>query len=136
MKFREAILSDLEFVADHTISRGCFNELPNVIDHVYALEHEGVVLGIGGLKILNPHTAWCWMDWTEYSKGHIYTGYRIVSEWLDIAIKEFGLTRIMAAIEPDFNTAIRTVEHLGFHLESEMPGFFGEKPGLLYVRMN
>ena len=134
MDFREATIKDIESVAKRSISRGC-RELPQNIDYVYALEHDGVVLGVGGVKLLNATTAWAWMDWTKEALRFKTWSYRTVKEWLDILIQQRGFRRLMAAVATDFPQAIDTVEHLGFHRESLMPGFYGDESAYLYVRL-
>lgn len=134
MIFRELEEGDLEAVSERSISHGV-KEWPSFIDLSFALEHDGVVIGIGGLKMLNPASAWAWVDLTDIAAKNIYSAYRVISEWFEILVKKVGVTRVMAAVECDFDRAILTVEHLGFERESLMPGFFGDKDGWMYVRM-
>jgi len=135
VNFREAIQADLDYVGEHSVSMGCFGQMPKRIDYVYTLEHDGKVLGVGGIKLLNPTTAWCWMDLTEEALKRRTVVYRVVKEWLDILIKDMGLIRLMAAVRTDFEEAIRTVEHLGFHQESVLKKFFEDKDAYLYARI-
>ena len=133
MKLREATEADFRFVAEYTISHGP-KECPTIIDFVYALEHEGKVLGVGGVKLLNETTAWAWFDLTVFARAHIKTVYRTIRDWMDTLMKTHRIKRLMAAVECDFPEAVRTAEHLGFHLEGEMENFFGDKPGYCYVK--
>jgi len=136
LKFREAIQSDLEYMADHTISRGCFKEQPEMLDYVYALEHGGKLLAVGGMKIVTPTVAWAWVDLSEHAKDNIRKVYRTMKEWLAIMMKDHGIKRLMAAVECDFVEAINTVEHLGFSQESIMLRWTKEgKPAYMYVRL-
>lgn len=135
MEFRETTQEDLEFVTSHSISRGVLKQQPEYIDYCYTLEHEGVPLGIGGFRLINATTAWCWLDLTDRSGKHITECYRAVKEWIDIFVKEHGLKRLQAYIEPDFPEAIRMVQHFGFKKESIMKSFIGDKDAFLYVRI-
>lgn len=134
MEFRELKQEDINAVKDDSISRGILSKQPEVIDFSYALEHEGKILGIGGIRLINLTTAWCWLDLTHYAGKHITTVYRVIKEWTDILVKDKGIKRLQAYIETDFPEAIRIVEHLGFHLESTMPNFVDGKPAYLFVK--
>ena len=135
MEFRKAEESDLAFMAEHTISRGCFKEQPAMMDYVYALEHDGNLLAIGGVKIVNPWTAWAWLDLSEHAPGHYVLLFRLIREWLDAFMEENGIMRIMAGVETDFLKGIEMVEHLGFRRESIMEHFCGKKDAYCYVRI-
>jgi len=135
MKIRETTQSDMDFVANNSVSRGIAKFQPEQIDYCYTLEHEGEILGIGGFRLINLTTAWCWTDWTHLSSKHTIVGYRVVKEWMDIFVREHGIKRLQAYIEPDFPEAIRMVEHLGFKKESVMKNFVGDKDVYLYVRI-
>jgi len=135
MKFRETTEEDILFVADHSVSRGIAKKQPECIDYCYTLEHEGVPLGIGGFRLINLTTAWAWLDVTDKAGEHIISCYRVLKEWIDIFVKEHGLKRLQAYVECDFPEAIRMVIHLGFHRESTMLNFVGNKPAYLYVRI-
>ena len=133
MIFRQAVQNDLEEVAKDSISRGP-KENPVAVDFISALEHEGKVLAVGGIRMMNATTAWAWFNMSVHARAHIRSVYRVVSEWMDVLAKTHGIRRMMAAVEPDFPEAIRTVEHLGFQQESVMANFFGDKFGYLFVR--
>lgn len=134
MILRDAMLEDLAIVAESSISRGVKEHTASV-DIVYALEHDGHVIAVGGLKLLNPTVAWAWIDFTAEVREHVKDVYRATTEWLDTMMTTHGLKRVMASVDPDFTQAIRLVEHMGFELESVMLRFFGDRPGLLYVRL-
>jgi RimJ/RimL family protein N-acetyltransferase len=134
MEFRETTQKDLDFLADHSVSRGITKHQPECVDYCYTLEHEGKVLGIGGFRLINLTTAWCWLDMSDLAGGHIITSYRVSKKWMEIFAKEHGIKRLQAYIEASFPEAIRTVEHLGFHKESTMSNFVGNQPAYLYVR--
>ena len=134
MEFRELKREDIDFVKDNSISRGVLHKQPEVIDYGYCLEHEGKILGIGGIRLINLTTAWCWLDLTHYAGKHITTVYRVIKEWTEILVKDKGIKRLQAYIETDFPEAIRIVEHLDFRQESIMPRFVGNKPAFLYVK--
>ena len=91
---------------------------------------------VGGFRLLNLTSAWCWMDWTAEALRHKKEVYKTVRDWLDFITKEMGLVRLMACVKTDFPAAIRTIEHLGFCRESIMKHFYGEKDAYLYVRLD
>ena len=133
MNFREAIQDDFDFVADHSVSRGKVH--PERVDYVYTLEHDGQPLCIGGFKLMNYDTAWCWIDITDIAGSHTVAMYRVIRDWIDSFVEEHGLTRIQATVEIDFTEAIRMVKHLGFKKESIMESYVGGKDAFMYVRL-
>ena len=132
MNFREATTEDLGYVAKHSISHGN-KEYPDSVDFVYALEHEGNVLGIGGFKLLNPSTAWCWMDWTPLALEHKIAMYRTAKEYMEKFTKQLDIKLLLAAVREHFTEAVRTVTHLGFEKTIILPGFFGDEDAFLYI---
>ncbi len=50
-------------------------------------------------------------------------------------MKEKGIKRLQAYIDPDFEEAIRTAEHLGFVWESDMENFDNGKKALMYKKV-
>jgi RimJ/RimL family protein N-acetyltransferase len=135
MQFRETTQEDLDFVADHSVSRGIAKYRPECIDYCFTLEHDGKPLGIGGFRLINLTTAWCWIDITDLANKHITVYYRVIKEWTDKFAEEHQLKRLQAYIECDFPEAIRMVQHLGFEWESTMKNFMGDKDAYLYVRL-
>ncbi len=134
MKFRDAKPSDFAFVAEHSISRGCLDKQPLEVDFVYALEHEGNILGVGGVKLLNASTSWCWFDLTTFATSHMIVVYRVIRESLEKLAAEHGIRRMMAAVDCGFPEAIRTVKHLGFSRESVMHNFFDDRAAYMFVK--
>lgn len=135
MEFGELTQADIDVVKDDSISRGILSKQPQEIDFSYALRHEGKVLGIGGIRLINTTTAWCWVDLTYYAKEHIITVYRTTKEWIEILCRDKGIKRLQCYVEIDFEEAERTVEHLGFRYESTMPNFVDKKPAWMFVKM-
>ena len=135
MNFRETTQEDLDFVSNHSVSRGILKRQPECIDYCFTLEHEGKPLGIGGFRLINTTTAWVWCDLTDCAGSHIIVCYRVLKEWMDIFVKEHGIKRLQAYVELDFPEAIRMVQHLGFEKESIMKSFVGDKDASLYVRI-
>ena len=136
MNFREAIQSDLDYLADHSVSRGIQSKQPSAIEYLYTLEHEGVPLGVGGFRLINLTTAWCWVNLSDKMKhGHVIPTYRVIKEWIEMFTKEHGIKRLQAYVEVDFPEAIRMVEHLGFEQESIMKNFVGDKDAAMFVRI-
>lgn len=135
MNLRETTQVDIDFVAEHSVSHGCFKDQPEKIDYMYTLEHEGKVLGIGGLKLINKTTAWAWVDITDEAQQYMIIGYRVIKEWMAKLVELGEIRRLQAYIETDFPEAIRMAEHLGFKKESTMRNFVGDKPAHLFVRI-
>ncbi len=133
MDFRIATEDDLKEVAKTTVSRGC-RELPESIDLVYALEHEGKVLGVGGVKLMNAATAWVWLDVAAVGKEHMILAYRLIRNWLNAFMAEQGIVRLMAAVDCEFPEGILLAEHLGFERESVAKRFFDTRDAYIYVR--
>jgi RimJ/RimL family protein N-acetyltransferase len=134
MNFRKTTQEDIDFVANHSVSRGISKYQPECIDYYFTLEHEGKPLGIGGFRLINLTTAWCFVDMTDLAHNHIRDCYRVIKEWIDIFVKEHGIKRLQAYVEVSFPEAIRMVTHLGFHKESTMQNFVNNEPAYLYVR--
>ncbi len=135
MNIREAIQADLDYLGGHSVSHGCFDDVPERIDFVYTFLDGDKILGCGGIKLLNMTTGLCWTDWTEEALKHKRIMYRTVSEFMNTTADTLGLIRLMAAVRTDFPEAINMVEHLGFCRESIMKKFFGEKDAYMYVRL-
>lgn len=135
MIFRETTQEDLDFMADHSVSRGIAKYQPECIDYCYTLEHEGKPLGIGGFRLINKTTAWAWLDLTDLADSHIAVCYRVIKEWMDKFVEEHQLKRLQAYIECDFSEAIRLAQHLGFGWESTMENFMGDKDAFMYKRL-
>lgn len=135
MNFRETTQQDLDFVADHSISRGIQKRCPEQIDYCFTLEHEDNPLAIGGFRLINSTTAWCWIDLSDKAPSHLRATYRVIKEWIDVFTQEHGIRRLQAYVETDFKEAIRMVQHLGFQWESNMRNFMGDKDAFMYVKI-
>ena len=135
MKFRETTQEDIDYVKDHSISRGILDKQPERTDFCYTLEHEGKVLGIGGFRFITLTTAWCWLDVSDQNQQYWPESYPIMKEWIDIFVKEHNIKRLQAYIECDFEKAIRMVKQLGFEKESLMKNFVDDKDAFMYVRL-
>jgi hypothetical protein len=134
MKFRQMTDTDVAFVAEHSVSRGILGKQPEKIDWDYCLEHEGKVLAVGGIHLVNMTTAWGWIELTSFSKEHTVTVYRVIKEWMEICCKNHGIKRLMAYVDCEYPEGVRTVEHLGFHQESIMPMFIDDKSAYLFIK--
>lgn len=136
MHIRPANETDWRTAAQaESVSRGCLGEMPETTDHVYVLEHEGAYLGLCGLKQMNPTCAWAWMDLAREALQYKKSLFATVSAFLDGLMEEVGLTRLMAAVELDFPEALTFATHLGFHRESRMASWTGDRPALMMVRL-
>ncbi len=133
MKIRDATVEDMKEVSETSISRGIKEQI-TATDYVYALEDEGVVLCVGGIKMMNETSAFVWIDMAAAATKQLIVVYRTLWDWMDTLIKVHNIQRLMAAVICDFNEAIRMVEHLGFKRESTMRNWKNGKDAYLYVR--
>ena len=136
MIIREIEESDLEVVREHSISKDNAKCVAQ-IDYSYTIEHEGRVLLIGGIRLINHTTAWAWVNMTDYSKSHTLKMVRLIRKWEKNAVEKLGIKRLQAFVDVDFKEAIRFVEHFGFRKEYERPmkNFIGDKDAYLYVKV-
>jgi len=135
MEFGELTQADVDYITKHGVSRGFFRQMPERSEWNYALRHEGITLGIGGVSLITPTTAWVWIALSEDAKSQIYTVYRVISEWMIELVKLHHFRRLQAYTEFGFPEAELMVEHLEFKLESVMDSFIDDKPAKLWVRI-
>jgi L-amino acid N-acyltransferase YncA len=135
MRVRTATDADMKVPGWESASRGCLGEIPDATDFLYALEHDGVLLAVGGIKQMNPFTAWAWVDLSTEALKHKVKVFRTIRDHLTALMRTRRLTRLMAAVEEDFPEAMRFAEHLGFERESRMPGWTGNRAAFMYVRL-
>jgi len=135
MQIRTATDADLQTLGERSVSRGCFSEMPATTDVVYALEHDGELLAVGGLKQMNPTCAWVWVDLAPQALENQVALFRILRDYIGHLMHDKGLTRLMAAVEEGFPEAIRLAQHLGFKRESRMANWIGDKAAFMYVRL-
>ncbi len=134
MEFRESTTEDVEYADNHSISHET-KDVPEQIDYLYTLEHEGVPLCVGGFRMINHTTAWCHVDLTDKAGSHIIEVYRVIKEWIESFCKEHGIIRLQAYVREDFPEGMRMVKHLGFDYEFTMEKFMGDKDALMYKRI-
>jgi len=135
MHIRPATEADLQAIGERSVSHGCFSEMPATTDVVYALEHDGELLAVGGIKQMNPTCGWVWVDLAPQALENQIALFRILRDYIGYLMHEKGLTRLMAAVEVDFPEAVRMAQHLGFHEESVMPNWIDDRPALMFVRL-
>lgn len=136
MEFRQATERDIQFCADHGLSGTKFLDSESTAISTVVLEHEGNILGMGGIIKITEATAWGWVELTEYTNEKIYTVFRTITEWLIIVCRHYKILRLQTFINPEIAKNVRLVRHLGFERESTMPNFLGKnKDADLYVRM-
>jgi len=127
--------SDIEYLKTHSVSRGLFDKMPEVIDYVYTSEFRGEVLAVGGIKLVNLYTAWCWGDYTDKALEHGRIVARDTRTMHDTFAQSMGLSRMQTYVECDFERAIKFIEFCGFKREYRMPKFMGDKDAYMYVRL-
>ena len=131
MNFRVGTVEDLELMQSLNHQERKFDE---VIDHIYTLEHNGEILGVGGFRMIVPETAWCWVDFSAYGVKHIRDTYRVTRDWIDGWAEKTGVKRLQAFVK-DSEKEMRLVNHLGFEQESRMKNFYGDDDAFLYARI-
>ena len=134
MNFRETIPADFEFMSHHSINKDVDRKILDCVDYVFTLEDD-VPLAIGGFRMINTTTAWCWIDLSDEAGKHLVKVYRVIKEWIDEFAESHKIKRLQAFVRTDFEEAERLVKHLGFKKESIMENFFGEENAYLYVRL-
>lgn len=135
MKIREGTPFDIEAIRDKSISRGIMKQQEGKGDFIYTLEHQGLILGVGGIRMINDVSAWGWVTISEDAKVHIIPCYRILKEYMELIVKEMGIIRLQAYVDPDFPEAIRMIQHLGFEKESVLENFLPNGNAFLYKRI-
>lgn len=135
MRIRELTIEDYDYVCEYGINRGVIKNQPEQLEYSYTLEHEGKVLVIGGIKLINHTTAMCWIALTCWAKEHIIDSYRVISEWMELICKEKQIRCLLAFVDAGFEAGERTVLHLGFDRKCRIDSFNGDSPADLYVRL-
>lgn len=135
MKFRELQKKDLKYMEKHSQYGELLKTVPSRAEYSYTLEHSDSVLCIGGFIMVTPATYWAWFAFSDKSKDHIISIYRVLKEWSEIFCKDNKVRRLMAFIEVGKEEAVRTAEHLGFRFECRMSNFLGDQPADLYSRL-
>jgi len=133
MNFREATFEDIKYMAENSINQ-TEKKLVERVDYVYALEHDGNLLGIGGFRLIVPTCAWCWIDLSRYGIDNLKELYRTTREWMETFSISMGIVRLQAFVRNN-EKHIRMVKHLGFKRESTMKNFYGGDDAYLYVRI-
>jgi hypothetical protein len=134
MNFRQLEQRDLDFVAEHSLNQDVFKSQPEVYEHNYTLEHNGRILVIGGIKMLNKTTAIAWCNLTVFALDHVIETYRCMKTWTDEMCRTLGIHRLEANVEVGFQAGEVTVKHLGFDFEFRMKDYNDGKPADRYVK--
>ena len=133
MNFREVQQSDIDYMTNNSIN-GDLKQF-RAIDFIYTLEHDNIPLLVGGFRLINDTTAWCWTDISHEAANHTITMYRVIKEWIDKFVKDHNIKRLQAFAGLDKTESIRMLQHLGFEQESVMINFFGDTSAYLYRRI-
>ncbi|KKL04173.1 hypothetical protein LCGC14_2618740, partial [marine sediment metagenome] len=101
MQLRDTTQADILYLANHTVSRGCFKDIPAKVNYMYTLTHENEILGIGGIQLINETTAWAWIDATDKAFVHLSETpkriadiYRIIRDYMKIVVELSGVHRL------------------------------------------
>ena len=135
MELRDLVESDLDYCKSHDISRNKFTDPDERVDFAWTLEHEGQILGIGGIQKITDCCAWAWISMTPDALKHIPTIFRTLREYTVQVCQSVGITRLQAWSVIGFEESRRLLEHLDFEKEGKpMQDFVDGKPAQLYVR--
>lgn len=137
MQLRDATQADILYVATHSISGNSAKAPYLQKESIYTLEHEGEILGVGGIRPITATTAMAWIDATDKafpSMRQIADIVKGLEKWIQGMAKAYNIHRLEAYIEVDFVKGITLAKHLGFNREFTMKEFFGDKDVEMYVR--
>ena len=135
MKLRPMTFVDACYADNHSISHGIASKEPPISDLSVTLEDDGKIMAVGGVRLINLTTAWCWVNLTHDAVKNIISVYREITEWLDEITKEHNIKRLQAYVDVDFPEGIKLLEHLKFTKESVMDKFSGDKDAFMYKRI-
>jgi hypothetical protein len=147
MEFRIAKPEDFKFIDEHPLYPDQVDKKPlEKIDYDFVLDHGDYILGAGGFRLINDHTAWVWVMMTEYVGNHLVPSVRVIKEWMEGYYDkeknwnpgfcvEHSVYRLQASVAVNFQQGNNIARMLGFEKESKMLNFFGKgKDAWLYVR--
>lgn len=134
MNFRQLTQPDLDYMREHSDDKGFYKEVPERTEYDYALEHNGDILCIGGMRLMNDTTAVGWFDLSPKGFENLIACYRTISEWMIQLAETLKIVRLEAYVREGFGVGVRTVEHLGFGFERKVPKYFGNEDAMLFVR--
>lgn len=80
----------------------------------FAVEHDGKLLGIGGLAYLPNGTVGAFVHATEGARPYRIAMHKAGLRTMEEA-RKLGLRRVVALAEPGIEPAVRWLERLGFH---------------------
>jgi hypothetical protein len=134
MQIRETIDEDFAFVTDGSLTEGekRYDEREN---YTYTMEHDGVIMCIGGFKMMNRSTAWCWLDISCEAEKHKLSMIRTIKGWIDAFAYEHKLKRIQAYVDAGYYEGLKFIEHLGFERESLMKDAMPNGDAIMYRRL-
>lgn len=134
MNFRQLQQSDIDYMREHSPDKDFYKDCPERIEYDYCLEHDGDVLCVGGVRLMNTTTGTGWFDFSPKGYEHTIICYRTISEWMIQLCQSLHITRLEAYVREGFGAGVRTVEHLGFGFERKVPRYFGDTDAMLFVR--
>ena len=135
MKLRPMTDTDAIYADNHSVSRGISSKEPPVVNFCQTLEDEGKIMAVGGIRLVNLTTAWCWVNLTDSAGEKPQTVFRAMQKWLDGMARTHGLNRLQAYVEVNFPEAIKMIELLGFYRESLMKSFVGNHDAYMYAKV-
>lgn len=78
---------------------------------------DGEVVWCGGITLTKWHRGEAWLLLSTAFFKHVKESYKAIKAYLSNVMKEHGLVRVQAMIDPENDRAKRLAEHLGFHEE-------------------
>jgi len=135
MKFRAATIEDVEYFKEHSINTKVDRTDIQQMDYPYSIEDDdGVLLALGGFRMIIPSCAWCWVDLSKEGTKQIKNTYRIIRSLIDGWTKFHNVRRIQAFVR-DVEINKRLARHLGLEEECLMKNFYGDEDAFLYARI-
>jgi RimJ/RimL family protein N-acetyltransferase len=125
MNFKKPTQEDFDYVAAHAFEGAVKNypyqQVPD--DNCYAIEFDGVLVGVGGMVLHWEGMAEFWLILTDQCrKDGVYgiLALSAIKEKVDYLIETNNIIRAQATVRTDFPEAVKMIEYLGFKDEGLM----------------
>jgi RimJ/RimL family protein N-acetyltransferase len=84
----------------------------------YTLVIDNQIICCGGIVLIGNRNGEAWTLLSPLFYKYIKTAFKAIKQYLQQIVEKESLKRVQATIHPDQDTAIRFIEHLGFHNET------------------
>ena len=139
MEIRPYQDGDMAFVRQDPFQEAVksYPELP-IPQHTYTTVFDGVIVGVGGIKMYFEGVGEAWLIMTKQSKKDGIFGLiacRAIENKLNSLMAELKVRRCEANVRKDFPVALRFIEAIGFKFDGERKNWFpGNVSAMLYSR--